>query len=173
MGEAASFLGRIGYSGAIVAGETDMNWKTVLLGGLAYYVTIFVLSFVTGMVIHEGILDAAYRATPEFWRPELIQDPPDMAALYPMWMLHGLIGAFVVAAIYSWIRPAFGGPSWKRGLSYGLLLSVFAATINLGWSGIFRLPGEIWFWWTIEMTLLFVIGGTVLGIVSAKLDPAN
>lgn len=150
-----------------------MNWKIVLLGGLAYYVTIFIGSFVTGQVIHEGILDAPYRATSEFWRPELVQDPPDMAALMPMWMFNGLIGALVVAAIFSWIRPAFAGPAWKKGLSYGIVLSAFAATINLGWSGVFDLPGEIWFWWVIEMTLLFVIGCTVLAIVAEKIAPAQ
>ena len=146
-----------------------MNWKTILLGGLAYYVTIFVVSLATGQVVHEGILDEVYRATPEFWRPELVQEPSDMAALMPMWIFNGLVGAFVVAGIYSWIRPAFRGPGWKKGLSYGILLSAFAATINLGWSGVFDLPMEIWFWWAIEMTVLFMIGCTVLGVVADKL----
>ncbi|NNF67051.1 MAG: hypothetical protein HKM98_06040 [Gammaproteobacteria bacterium] len=148
-----------------------MNWKLILLGGLAYYVTIFILSMATGAVIHEGILDAPYRATTEFWRPELTQDPPDMAALMPLWIFNGLVGAFVVAAIYSWIRSAFSGPAWKRGLTYGLILALLGSTFSLGWSGIFNLPGVIWFWWTVEMVFLFLAGATVLGVLAEKLSP--
>ncbi|MDH3646433.1 MAG: hypothetical protein OER80_06650 [Gammaproteobacteria bacterium] len=148
-----------------------MNWKIILIGGVAYYVTIFVLSFISGQVVHEGILDPAYRATTEFWRPELNQDPPDMAALMPMWIFNGLVGAFVVAAIYTWIRPAFHGPAWRRGLTYGLILSLLGSTFSLGYSGVFNLPGEIWFWWTIEMAVLFIVGATVLGLVAEKLAP--
>lgn len=146
-----------------------MNWKIILLGGLGYYVTIFVLSFITGAVIHEGILDTAYGATEQFWRPELVAD--DMMALMPLWIFNGLVGAFVVAAIFSWIRSAFNGPAWKKGLTYGLILALLGSTFSLGWSGVFNLPGEIWFWWTIEMTLMFLIGATVLGIIAEKLSP--
>ena len=34
-----------------------MNWKAVILGGLAYYATAFVVSMAGGVFIHEGILD--------------------------------------------------------------------------------------------------------------------
>ena len=57
-----------------------MNWKLIIGGGLAYYIAAFIVSFVGATLIHEGVLDATYTATSSFWRPELIQDPPDMAA---------------------------------------------------------------------------------------------
>ena len=59
------------------------NIKVILLGGLAMYVAEFLLSMATGGVIHEGILTELYQANASFWRPELNQQPPDMAALMP------------------------------------------------------------------------------------------
>lgn len=149
-----------------------MNWKVVVLGGLAYFVTVFIVSMVTGMVIHEGVLGEAYDTTASFWRPELNADPPDMGALMPMWIFSGLVTSLVIAAIYSLIRPAFRGPGWRKGLSYGLLLTAFTAAYHLGLSGYFNLPGEIWGWWSIDALLLFAAGGAVLGLVADKVSPA-
>lgn len=148
-----------------------MNWKIVVIGGLVYYVVVFISSMITGMIIHEGLLEAAYEATDAFWRPALRADPPDVAAMLPMWLFNGLVGSLVVAAIYSWIRPVFAGPGWKKGLTYGLMLGLLAATIFLGMSGVFDLPGEIWLWWSIDTAILFLIGGTVLGIVADRVAP--
>ncbi len=54
-----------------------MNWKLIIVGGLAYYIAAFIVSFASGALIHEGVLDAAYTATSNFWRPELRQDRGD------------------------------------------------------------------------------------------------
>ena len=35
-----------------------MNWKAIVLGGLAYYVAAFIVSMVGGALIHEGVLDS-------------------------------------------------------------------------------------------------------------------
>ena len=149
-----------------------MNWKLIVLGGLALYVTQFVLAMaITGPLLHEGLLEADYDQTTEFWRPELTQEPPDMGALMPMWIINGLIGAFVGAALYGWLRPAFRGAAWKKGLSFGIVLTLFVATYHLALSGVFNLPMKIWFWWTIDMLLLAAVGGMVLGIVAEKVAP--
>ena len=76
-----------------------MNWKLVVVGGIVMYVVMFIVSFPSGMIVHEKILDSAYRANEEFWRPELNQDPPDMATLMPRWIALGLITSFIMAAI--------------------------------------------------------------------------
>jgi len=52
------------------------NIKVILLGGLAMYAAQWIVSMVTGAVIHEGILTELYMANSSFWRPELSQDPP-------------------------------------------------------------------------------------------------
>ena len=74
-----------------------MNWKLIIIGGIAFYVAAFIVSMAGGTFIHEGVLDETYRATESFWRPELRQDPPDMASLMPMWIATGLVTSFVFA----------------------------------------------------------------------------
>ncbi|MCH8884888.1 MAG: 3-phosphoshikimate 1-carboxyvinyltransferase, partial [SAR324 cluster bacterium] len=76
----------------------------IIGGGILMYVVQFILGMVSGMFIHEGVLEPLYAATTEFWRPELNQDPPDMAALMPRWIATGLVTALVYAGIYDNIK---------------------------------------------------------------------
>jgi hypothetical protein len=147
------------------------NIKVILLGGLAMYVTEFLLSMVTGSVIHEGVLEELYIANASFWRPELNQDPPDMAALMPMWITNGLITTFIMVTIFDNIRSALDGSGWMKGAKFGFIIFLFSACFSAGWSGVFNLPGMIWFWWNVEALLMYLAGGAVLGLVVAKLSP--
>ena len=54
----------------ITQGEPHMkfNIKVILLGGLALYAAQWVVSMVSGAVIHEGILTEVYEANAAFWR---------------------------------------------------------------------------------------------------------
>jgi hypothetical protein len=144
------------------------NPKVILLGGLGFYLGQFALSLVTGPLLHEGVLKATYMAHSTFWRPELNQQPPDMAALMPRWITVGLIMAFVLAAIFDNIRPAFRGSGWLQGAKYGVVLFLIGACISAGWSGIFNLPDSLWVWWNLEALGYYVVGGTILGWVTAK-----
>ena len=148
-----------------------MNWKIILIGGLVFYVVLFALSFVTGQVVHNGILLPTYEATAQFWRPELMSDPPDMAALMPRWITTGLIGAFIMAGIYDHVRSSFAGPGWQRGLKFGFALSLLTAAFYAGTSGVFNLPDRVWFWWSAETLVLYLVAGAALGLVSDKLAP--
>ncbi len=148
-----------------------MNWKLIVVGGLVFYIVMLIVSFATGPIIHEGLLKESYQANASFWKPELNQDPPDMAALMPLWITTGLITAFVLAAIYGWIRGAFSGPGWKKGLSYGAVLSLVGGCFMAGWSGIFNLPINIWVWWGLEQFLYYLPAGAALGWVGGKLAP--
>lgn len=150
-----------------------MNWKLIILGGLAFYVVMFVVSFPTGMLVHEGVLDSSYRATTEFWRPELTQDPPDMAALMPRWITVGLLTTFIFAAIYGWIRGGLSGAPWQKGLKFGLMLSIVGCCFMAGWSGVFNLPGKIWLWWGLEQFAYYLPGGIILGWLGEKLAPED
>jgi hypothetical protein len=147
------------------------SWKLTLVGGLVFYAVQWIVGMATGMLIHEGILKEPYRQTASFWRPELNQEPPDMAALLPRWIAVGLIVAFVMAAIYCFVRPAFAGAGWKKGLKYGVMLAVLGACWNAGWSGIFNLPNTIWFWWSVEALVYFPLSAIALGWVGQKLAP--
>ena len=139
------------------------NAKVIFLGGLVYYIVMWVISMVSGMVIHEGILDPIYTAHQEFWRPELNQDPPDIASLMPRWITTGLIGAFIGAGIYDNIRSAFSGSGAVQGAKFGVVMALIYASTAAGWSGIFNLPEAVWFWWAVEGVVIYIIGATVLG----------
>jgi len=148
-----------------------INLKVILLGGLAMYITQFLISMATGGFIHEGILKELYMANASFWRPELNQDPPDMAALMPMWITTGLLTTFIFVAIYDNIRAALDGSSLLKGIKFGFIAFLFSASFSAGWSGVFNLPGMIWFWWSAEFLVMYLAGGAVLGLVVAKLSP--
>lgn len=161
-----------GYSWSYrTLGGDGMNWKIIVIGGLTFFIVAFVGGFITGFLIHTVVLGDAYAATSSFWRPELRTDPPDMAGLMPEWILNGIVTGFVAAAIYSFIRPAFSGAAWRKGLSFGLLLAAFVAAYHLSLSGYFNLPGKLWGWWSIDALILYSLAGIALGVVADKLAP--
>lgn len=150
-----------------------MNWKLVFGGGLVYYLAQWVVSMATGGFVHEGILVEAYRETAAFWRPELNQTPPDIAALMPRWIATGLVASFLGAAVYGWIRPALQGSGWQKGAKFGAISAILMACFMLGWSGVFNLPERIWGWWWLESVVYFVVGGAALGWFAEKYAPAK
>ena len=145
-----------------------INLKVILLSGLALYAVMFVIGMVSGMVLHEGVLEPIYKAHQEFWRPELNAEPPDMAGLMPRWITVGLLMAFLWAAIYDNIRSAFDGSAVVKGMKFGVVLGLIYGSAAAGWSGIFNLPDALWFWWSLEGFFNYIVGGAVLGWVSAK-----
>ncbi len=153
-----------------------MNWKIVIIGGLVYYVAMFVVSMGTGYFIHSpdaGVLAETYKATASFWRPELNETPPNMAALMPMWITTGLIGSFLAAGIYSVIRSSLTGAAWLRGLKFGVIAAIFMLINLMGYWGVFNLPNNVWQWWFVEGAILHLVGGIVLGLIAQKLAPAG
>lgn len=149
-----------------------MNWKIILFGGLTFFVGTWLIGPISGPLIHEGILADAYQATASSWRPELMQKPPDMAALLPLWIPCGLISSFLVAAVYAWVRPAISGAGWQRGLKYGAMLAMLGGAILLGLFGVFNLPAKIWAWWWVEWLVSYLLAGLLLGLVAQKVSPA-
>jgi hypothetical protein len=123
---------------------------------------------VTGVLLHEGILEPIYEAHPTFWRPELMREPTDMAALLPRWIVTGLAGAFILAGIYDNVRGAFSGSGWTRGVKYGAVVALIYAVTAAGWSGVFNLPDLLWFWWVLEGFFLYCLCGAVLGWFIAR-----
>ena len=147
-----------------------MNWKLIILGGLAMYIVMFIISMATGPIIHEGVLKQTYMDHGQFWRPELNQDPPDMVSLMPRWIGVGLLTTFIFAAIYGIVNSAFSGAGWMRGLKYGAMLSVIMACFGAGYSGLFDLPDSLWAIWGIEGFLYYLPGGALLGWLGEKFE---
>ena len=153
-----------------------MNWKIVFIGGVAYYVALFVVSMASGHFIHSpeaGVLAEAYRETAPFWRPELKTNPPDMSLMWTMWVPSGLLGAILLAGVYSVVRSSLSGPAWQRGLKFGVIAVVFFIVNVLGYRGVFDLPDQIWVWWVIGSVVSNLIAGLVLGVVAQKLAPVK
>ena len=148
-----------------------LNFKVILLGGLAMYATQWILSMVSGPFLHEGILKELYVANASFWRPELNQEPPDMTSLMPRWITVGLITTFVITAIWDNIRSALDGSAVIKGVKFGFIAWLFSAAFSAGWSGVFNLPDSIWIWWMAEFLVMYLAGGAVLGWVTQKLSP--
>lgn len=148
-----------------------LNFKVIIVAGLAMYAAQFALGMLTGPLVHEGVLEEPYKAHSEFWRPELNQDPPDMVALLPRWIATGLIGTFILAGIFDNLRGGLSGSVAVRGVKYGIVLFLVNVVISAGWSGVFNLPVVIWAWWSAEALLYYVVGGFVLGWVTGKLAP--
>lgn len=145
-----------------------LDWKVIIGGGLLMYIAQFIVSMGLGGVIHEGVLDSAYMATAEFWRPELNQDPPDMAAMMPRWITTGLLAAFILAGIFDNIRSAFNGGGMLQGFKFGLMIAVIYALFGAAYSGVFNLPDTIWIWWAVEGFIIYPLGGIVLGWFAGK-----
>jgi len=145
-----------------------LDWKVIIGGGVLMYIVQFLIGGMTGMFIHEGVLDPLYKSTTEFWRPELNQEPPDMAALMPRWIATGLLAALVFAGIYDNIRSALNGSSVIQGLKFGLMIAVIYAMFGAAYSGVFNLPEAIWWWWMLDGFLVYPIGGLALGWFAGK-----
>jgi len=145
-----------------------MNWKLIFVGGIVLYAAQWLVAMITGPLIHEGVLDELYQLNAQFWRPELNQEPPDMAALMPRWITTGLIGAFVTAGVYGVIHRSFAGDGWVKGAKFGLMLALISATVSLGLSGVFNLPDAIWGWWALDSLFYYLAGGMALGWFAGK-----
>jgi len=140
-----------------------LNFKTIIVGGVVFYAVQWVLGMISGIVIHGGVLEPLYQATAEYWRPELLQDPPDMAALMPRWIATGLVMSFIFTGIYDNIRVAFDGSGVIKGLKFGFVLALIYGATAAGYSGVFNLPETIWAWWIVEGFFIYSISGAALG----------
>lgn len=141
-----------------------MNWKLIIIGGLVFWLVTNILGYgVTGPIIHESILDPMYRANESLWIEPLRQDPPDMAAVMPRWIVVSLISSLIVAGLYSCLRKAFQGPGWRCGMTWGFYLGIFSFITLVSYSGVVALPMTIVIWWGVDGLILFVLGGAAMG----------
>jgi hypothetical protein len=150
-----------------------MNVKLVLLGGLAFWLATWVVSMFTGPLIHTGVLAADYQAYANFWRPELMEVPPDMVGLLPRWIATGLFLSFILAALYGWVRPVIDGHGWVRGVKFGAGVFLLVAGVMASWTGIFNLPDKVWIWWALEALIVYILGGAALGWVADRWAPSS
>jgi len=147
-----------------------MKLKTILVGGLVYFVVMFIASMASAMITHDGMLVEVYKTTAMFWRPELRSEPPDMGALMPLWITTGLISSFITAGVYSLFHSALSGPGWRRGLVFGFAIGLLYFGLYGGLYGVFDVPAFIWEVWAVEGLVLTMIASAALGAVVQKID---
>ncbi len=146
-----------------------MNWKLVGIGALVFWIVSNIIGMaVTGPIIHQGVLDPVYRAHESFWIEPLRQDPPDMAAVLPYWLINSLLASLVIAGIYSCVHSCFKGPGWRKGLTWGLCLAILTFCTYLAFSGLFALPMTIFIWWGVDAAIIYMISGAAMGWVGGR-----
>lgn len=150
-----------------------MNGKLTAISALVYFVASWVLSFISGPIVHNGILKSTYIETASFWRPALMQEPPDMASLMPRWIATGVVLAIVVGAFYGVLRGSIAGAAWLRGAKFGAGLGILIAVVMFNWSGVFNLPDRVWTWWAIEGVVLNTVTGAIMGWAAGRWAPAG
>jgi len=145
-----------------------MKWKLILFGGVTWWLVKFIVGIATVTVIHMGIMRETYLQIPHFFRPELMQDPPDETTLMGYWIITGLLAGLLSAALYGWVQSAFKGSGWRRGLQFGLLMTLAQGAIFLVYSGVLNLPPKVYAGWMVDDLILNCIGGAAMGLVVAK-----
>lgn len=142
-----------------------------MIGALAYFVFGFLMNFVSGPLLHEGVLDGPYREVEQFWRPELMSEPMDMGDLLLFFFMAQIFNALVFAGLFVCYRSALDGPAWKKGMVFGFSLAFFIAGLYLGMNFVFNMPSTIWFWWAVSGFVYLTLGGAVVGWATGKWAP--
>lgn len=152
-----------------------MRWIFVPAGGLAFFVVSFLVGGVTGAVLHGegGLLEPAYRAHAQLWRPELNATPPDLGALMPLWLATGVLHSMIVALVYLLFAPALRGGVLANGLRFGVAMSLLMAGTYAMLYGVFALDGMVWAWWAVEGLVTYLLGGITLAFVAARMLPPD
>jgi hypothetical protein len=79
-----------------------MNAKLILFGGLVFYAVTWILSFVTGPVVHNGLLMDSYLATAAIAMSYSgFFNLPDR--IWFWWSVESLAGLVIGCAVLAWV----------------------------------------------------------------------
>ena len=87
------------------------------------------------------------------------------------WLLHFMVGSFLWGAVFAIVHPVMRGPSWLRGILFGLgaWLVVMLALMPLTRAGLFGL--SLGFVAPLVMLVVHLSYGALLGSIYGLLDP--
>jgi len=129
--------------------------KKVLVG----FIVVFVLMEVLMFLIHGVILDSAYKAVQNVWRPDMM----DL-----MWVYHviAVIGAFFFTFIFS---KGYEGKGVVEGCRYGLYIGIWMSVgMAYGSYAMIAIPYSLAIQWLIYGIIEYVIYGAALAMVFGK-----
>ena len=129
--------------------------KKVLLGFAAVFVLMNALDF----VVHGVILDSAYKATANIWRP-------DMQSKMWIFTVISLVGAFFFTFIFS---KGYEGKGIAEGARYGLYIGIWMSIgMAYGTYGMIAIPYFMALQWFLYGVVEYVIYGIVLALIFGK-----
>ncbi len=123
------------------------------------FVVVFVAMEVLMFIIHGVLLESAYQATKEVWRP-------DMMSL--MWIYHVLavIGAFFFTLIFS---KGYEGKGVMEGVRYGLYVGIWMSSgMAYGSYSMINIPYSLALQWFCYGLIEYIIYGILLAMVFGK-----
>lgn len=129
--------------------------KKVLIGAVVVFVVLEVLDF----LIHGVILTSSYSATPDIWRPDMMD---------VMWVLHivKIVIAFFFALIFS---KGYEGKGVVEGIRYGLYVGIMMGVgMAYGTYTIIAISCALAFQWLLFSVFEYIIAGIGVAMVYGK-----
>jgi len=129
--------------------------KKVLVGAVVVFVVLEVLDF----LIHGVILTSSYSATPDIWRPDMMD---------VMWVLHivKIVIAFFFALIFS---KGYEGKGVVEGIRYGLYVGIMMGVgMAYGTYTMIAISSALAFQWFLFSVFEYIIAGIGVAMVYGK-----
>lgn len=128
-------------------------------------VTAFVVMFGLEWLFHGIYMMPDYEATASLWRTEA-----EMQGLFHICLIRKGLMALAIAGLFGWASKACGGINCPiKGAKFGLLVGLLLGANDFGTYIWMDIPLELAIKWLVGNTLIGVVIGAVLGIVSGKL----
>lgn len=131
-----------------------MDTKKFVAASLA----VFVVSSVLNYICHGVLLQGAYQATAEVWRPEA-----DMNSKMPLMWATGLLISFLFVFIYS---KGYEGKGIMEGVRYGLWIGLLMS-IPMAFNSFVTLPVPVSL--AMQWAVYGLIQYIIMGIVTAAI----
>jgi len=129
--------------------------KKVLVGAVVVFVVLEVLDF----LIHGVILTSSYSATPDIWRPDMMD---------VMWVLHivKIVIAFFFALIFS---KGYEGKGVVEGIRYGLYVGIMMGVgMAYGTYTMIAISSALAFQWFLFSVFEYIVAGIGVAMVYGK-----
>jgi len=129
--------------------------KKVLVGAIVVFVVLEVLDF----LIHGVILTSSYSATPDIWRPDMMD---------VMWVLHivKIVIAFFFALIFS---KGYEGKGVVEGIRYGLYVGIMMGVgMAYGTYTMIAISSALAFQWFLFSVFEYIVAGIGVAMVYGK-----
>lgn len=124
-------------------------------------VTVFVLVFIYGYVVHGLLLSDIYQQTPQLWRTQ-----EDMCSHFPIMLISELAFAIMFTLFYAYLQNEM--KTSLKGWQYGLGMGVTFAAIQFGIYAYMPISFNLALLWVADAIIEPVLCGVLLSCVYKK-----